>query len=648
VNPYFGSFTGWNGALYFEHAGSDLYRTDGTTAGTRLLKQFAPSLLRQFYAGSRYLYFVAGADSALWRSDGTADGTVPLATGGGMQPRYVEGMTELGGRLYLFASGDLVVTDGSASSTRVITKWESDELPTTAPVAAGGMLFFGRNSSVHGIELWRSDGTLDGTVLVKDIAPGATPSGPAKLTGAAAYVFFVANDGTHGNELWRSDGTEAGTILLRDVRAGAEGSNISEIAQVGAFVYFVADDGVHGAELWRSDGTPEGTVLVSDVRPGAQSSMWGSLAGVDGTLYFTADDGVHGAELWRTNAAGGVELVADLAPGGDASAPSQGVRAGRMLYFAASTALGREPWAFPLAPSAVSIDDARVTEGNAGTSIARFTVTRSGDTSASATIAFTTADGSATAGEDYVAASGVLAFAAGESVKTIDVTIHGDTTVELHEAFRVVLAPHAGMPATRNAAFGVIDNDDRRVDLEVQWTPSDAQTSRRTFRITNHGPSAASDVVFRYNESPYAFSVTIATAKSTCYDLAPPAVCAIEPIASGESIDVSVHITFAAGVDTQFPANHHRTIHASVTAVETDTNAANDGAALTMSSDGRMVVPAFLTAGETGPGTLVLGITVNETATVALEAESTNLIPNPPNVIIPPGASTGAFTVTAG
>jgi ELWxxDGT repeat protein len=108
----------------------------------------------------------------------------------------------------------------------------------------------------------------------------------------------VAHDSAHGTELWKTDGTSAGTVLVRDIAPGLESSNPSSLVAAGGAVYFAADDGVHGSELWRSDGTAAGTFLVQDINPGAPSSLPASLTVSGNQLYFSADDGIRGDELW--------------------------------------------------------------------------------------------------------------------------------------------------------------------------------------------------------------------------------------------------------------------------------------------------------------------------------------------------------------
>src|SRR5512132_817802 len=122
-----------------------------------------------------------------------------------------------------------------------------------------------------------------GAVLVKDINPGHSPSITAiycgdceppynggELTGVRGTLYFSAKDGKHGFELWRSDGTRQGTRMVKDINPGKGWSDLSGITAVNRIIYFTADDGVHGAELWRSDGTAKGTRMVKDINPGSQ------------------------------------------------------------------------------------------------------------------------------------------------------------------------------------------------------------------------------------------------------------------------------------------------------------------------------------------------------------------------------------------
>jgi ELWxxDGT repeat protein len=102
------------------------------------------------------------------------------------------------------------------------------------------------------------------------VRAGEYASEPSSLTGVGGTLYFTARDGTHGRELWKSDGTEAGTLLVRDVRPGVgnEYSGPESLTGVDGSLFFAGNDGVRGSELWRSDGTEAGTVLVRDINAG--------------------------------------------------------------------------------------------------------------------------------------------------------------------------------------------------------------------------------------------------------------------------------------------------------------------------------------------------------------------------------------------
>lgn len=119
--------------------------------------------------------------------------------------------------------------------------------------------------------LSRSDGTPEGTYSLATPANGM-PLVAWSFARLGERAYFSAGDAllTQGTELWSTDGTEEGTFLVKDIRVGAEGGLTwtPVLEPLADRLYFFADDGVHGGELWSSDGTSEGTDLVQDFLPG--------------------------------------------------------------------------------------------------------------------------------------------------------------------------------------------------------------------------------------------------------------------------------------------------------------------------------------------------------------------------------------------
>ena len=325
------SLVEFNDKLYFAandgETGRALFVSDGTTEGTQLVKDIYPENNSQ----SRF-YF-----------------------------RNLSNLTEFDDKLY-FASDngesgkELFVSDGTAEGTQLVKDIYPGEDPYGNKNASSphyltefdGKLYFTADDGVHGEELFVSDGTAEGTQLVKDIYPGEDPYGnknssaPSDLVEFKDKFYFAANDGVHGNELFVSDGTAEGTQLLVDLNEETDGnsygSSPSDLVEFNDKLYFAAYDG-ESTELYVSDGTAEGTQLLY---PGKDQDgnghVWDpdNLVEFNDKLYFTADDGEHGIELFVSDGtAEGTQLVADLNPGEGGSYASKLTVVGDELFFSA-------------------------------------------------------------------------------------------------------------------------------------------------------------------------------------------------------------------------------------------------------------------------------------------------------------------------
>ena len=376
---YGAAMVGVDGTLFFtveDDGNSELWRSDGTRAGTVRVKRF-PSSDSDGYgsdgpsdltAVGDTLFFTASDDvhgEELWRSNGTRAGTVlvkdirPGNDDGGGYDDYSYGpddLTAVGDTLFFTADDgvrgqEVWRSDGTKAGTVLVKNIRAGSYGSYAEgfTAVGDEVFFRARDGVHGRELWRSDGTSAGTDLVEDINPGGVSANPDGLAGVGDTLFFSAENGTEGRDLWTSDGTAAGTVLVKEFASTGDDYDeygIQEIVPVGDTVFFGADDGVHGLELWSSDGSEAGTVMVKDIRPGDYPSDPSSLVAAGSRLFFTARDGVHGQELWTSDGtAAGTLLVEDIYPGAGRSRPRELTESGGDLFLRADDGRhGDELW----------------------------------------------------------------------------------------------------------------------------------------------------------------------------------------------------------------------------------------------------------------------------------------------------------------
>ena len=123
--------------------------------------------------------------------------------------------------------------------------------------------------------------------MVKDIYSGSSNSDPDRFAAMGNTLYFRSRRRNQRNELWKSDGTSSGTVMVKDIYSGGD-SNPYLLTAVGNTLYFQARDGTNGYELWKSDGTASGTVMVKDINSGSSASSPGDLTAIGNTLYFSA------------------------------------------------------------------------------------------------------------------------------------------------------------------------------------------------------------------------------------------------------------------------------------------------------------------------------------------------------------------------
>ncbi|QRN95204.1 hypothetical protein JRI60_39995 [Archangium violaceum] len=438
--PWFGPFpeslTAFRGKLYFaanfEDGRRELWKSDGTSVGTVPVKKFPPlsgfsfpnSLTELTPRGSRLFFVVSDEEHGreLWVSDGSTGGTrlvKDIAPGSADASPF---NLKLVGDTLLF----LRVVPATPSTPERTELWKSDgtEAGTVrvkdlgpesslifSQTIVGDTLFFVLSDPEHGSELWKTDGTEAGTGLVRDIRPGADSSFPFHLTAVGPYVFFTVTTETNGSELWRSDGTPAGTVRVETLSPGPESFNPRLLGPIGNCLYLTLSDpsdhrlrlyklkvdeagGVsrrlvstlpnpfadqpdsdpfittftvagrklffamaisssgpapRDAQLWVTDGTGSGTRLLH--QPLSLFDEFGTtLHTLDDRVLFSGADDTRGLELWVSDGTvAGTRLLQELAPGGASSFPQAFTRVGTKLFFVANDAVhDGELWMLPL------------------------------------------------------------------------------------------------------------------------------------------------------------------------------------------------------------------------------------------------------------------------------------------------------------
>jgi ELWxxDGT repeat protein len=366
--------------------GEQLFATDGTSAGTRLVGAAALGAFGE-WGGRTSLFGTAGAHvffnaGGLWATDGTDRGTRRLGGRGlasGIPIAAIDDRLILSGSPPDYGDCNFVdtepwISDGTPAHTRQILELnpfygpggssQCDAVPLPSDpgpgVSLGGSVLFAADDLIHGRELFVTDGTAAGTRLVADINPATMPnevtedqepaligvgSNPTDFVRFGSGACFVADDGRTGRQLWFSNGERRGTYRVVDEGAAPYDSAPHDLVVFQGALYFIAAHG-DGEALFRSDATSAGTVLVDDLVLGGEPSFARALTVTDGSLFFVAFNETTGSELWVSRGTpGSTHLVVDLRPGLLGSAPQNLTAVRGVLVFAADDGVsGLEPW----------------------------------------------------------------------------------------------------------------------------------------------------------------------------------------------------------------------------------------------------------------------------------------------------------------
>ena len=215
--------------------------------------------------------------------------------------------------IFLLNPNNIIAT---GTSEKVFTAGDGYDGSTQNLVQINGVNFFTYDDGIHGRELWRSDGTEDGSFLVKDINSGeGIGSDPEYLIVYHNKIYFKADDGTNGDELWVSDGLESGTSLFKDIVTGPNGSSISGPIIFNDLLFFNAYNEDEEFEIWKTDGSQSGTVKfdLSEILSGVGEINYSAIIG--NNLYFTGESigGSQNDSLVKTDGTvAGTQIVKTL------------------------------------------------------------------------------------------------------------------------------------------------------------------------------------------------------------------------------------------------------------------------------------------------------------------------------------------------
>ena len=298
----------------------NLIVTDGTPSGTSTLKTFQVTQeFPPYFDGNltrindNQAVFTANDSihgEELWVTDGSVAGTTLLKdVNSGTASSNPDIGPNINGKIFFKAAikdkshtlWQLWITDGTSAGTILIsdsTDYDGFVSLNTAAIVNNALIFYTYNASKGKYALWRSDGTSAGTYPIQNLGKNAFDNAALlpKMVSYNGKVIFAGYGSKHGNEPWETDGTEEGTTMIKDIVAGNMGSLPVQFTAYNNKIYFITER--PPSSLWSTDGTSAGTQPVT----GGFSSVTTIQGTVGNYLYFGATPtSDNQAQEWRTD-----------------------------------------------------------------------------------------------------------------------------------------------------------------------------------------------------------------------------------------------------------------------------------------------------------------------------------------------------------
>jgi trimeric autotransporter adhesin len=429
-----------NGTVYFTGKdaanGWQLWKSNGTSNGTAMLKKLHRSgdwyNDEYTYCNNTTFFHSHNTDDngnnwdidvcyELWKTDGTSNGTAKVFT----FEYGCQYLTNFNNTLIFMAhdgtgrnkhAHEPWKSDGTSRGTTLIkdiypgpTNCREPNIPLNSGEGTtygnfgyylfkeGNYVYFPANDRTNGLELWRTDGTTNGTIRLTNInADSLGDSYCYNPTVMGNYIYFAASDGVTGIELWRYSISSGETEKVKEIVYGASSSYPMFLTKVttsnGDRLFFIANNDTSGYELWISDGSEAGTYMVKDINTNGSSCInarafpfpttisypWNSTEWWKKTLkfdvigskvFFRAYTPDNGMELWESDGTeAGTVMVKDIYSGSESSIPRYlTVVDGHLLFLAYTTTYGWEWYNYdPSQPKekAPALDELVVSTGN--------------------------------------------------------------------------------------------------------------------------------------------------------------------------------------------------------------------------------------------------------------------------------------------